>query len=187
MDDVIRDLIKRIKKGEHEAYRDIIERYQTQVFNICLRYVRNRSEAEDLAQEAFIRAYTKLDTYQVDKKFSTWLYRIATNLSIDYLRKKRPSVILDAERGDHDGFTMASQLESQEMLPDDVVVQDEEREGIQDHIMALPEKYRSAIILKYIEDCSLKEISDILGLPVATVKTRIYRGREALRERLRRV
>lgn len=185
MDELVKQLIKKIKKGDKEAYKQIIELFQTQVYNICLRYVRDRIEAEDLAQEAFIRAYVKIDTYQSDKKFSTWLYRIATNLSIDFLRKKRPSVHLDAELGDGEGFTLATQIESKEVLPEDSIIKDEEKDWVQGHIMALPEKYRSAIVLKYLEECSLKEISEILNIPVATVKTRIHRGREALRDQLR--
>lgn len=184
MSDLDKQLIKKVKKGNHEAFAQLIDLYKTQVFNICLRMVRIPADAEDLAQEAFIRAYTNIDKYEIDKKFSTWLYRIATNLSIDYLRKKKPGVYLDAELPGTDGYTMSSQLSSGDPLPEEQIIQSETNNWLHSEIEQLPPKYRAAIILKYIEDLSVKEISEILDIPVPTVKTRIHRGREALRERL---
>lgn len=177
-------LIKKVKKGDHRAFSELVDLYKNSVYSICLRMVGNRQEAEDLSQEVFIRAYHHIDKYDIDRKFSTWIFRIATNLSIDYLRKKKPSVYLDADMPGSEGFTLSTQLASDDPLPDELVVREEEEKWLQAEIGQLPEKYRTAIILKYIEDLSLKEISAILGIPVATVKTRIHRGREALRERL---
>ncbi|TCP28809.1 RNA polymerase sigma (SigW) subunit [Scopulibacillus darangshiensis] len=187
MDQKVKKIITKVRKGDHQAFAELVNLYKTQVYNICLRLVRIPQEAEDLAQEAFIRAYTNIDKYEIDRKFSTWLFRIATNLSIDYLRKKKPSAYLDAEIPGTDGFTMYTQLASEEPLPEDLVLEYETQEWVQREIEELPAKYRSAIVLKYIQDLSLKEISDILDIPVATVKTRIHRGREALRKRLRHV
>jgi RNA polymerase sigma-70 factor (ECF subfamily) len=184
MSDMEKQLIKKVKRGNKEAFARIVDLYKTSVYNICLRMVKIPAEAEDLAQEAFLRAYTNIEKYEDDKKFSTWLYRIATNLSIDYLRKKRPGVYLDAEIPGADGVNMHAQLASEDPLPDERVVHKETRDVVLQEIDRLPPKYRAAIILKYLEDLSLKEISDILGIPVATVKTRIHRGREALKERL---
>ena len=185
MSDLDKQLIKKVRKGDHEAFAQIIDQYKTQVYNICLRMVRIPAEAEDLAQEVFIRAYTNIDKYDIDKKLSTWLYRIATNISIDYLRKKKPGAYLDAEVPGTDGnFTMYSQLSSADPLPEEQVIQNESNDWLQDEVNQLPPKYRAAIILKYMEDLSIKEMSEILEIPEATVKTRIHRGREALRERL---
>jgi RNA polymerase sigma-70 factor, ECF subfamily len=184
MSDLDKQLIKKVRKGNHEAFAQLIDLYKAQVYNICLRMVRIPADAEDLAQEAFIRAYTNIDKYEIDKKFSTWLYRIATNLSIDYLRKKKPGVYLDAELPGTDGYTMSSMLSSPDPLPEEQIVQSETSHWLHDEIDQLPAKYRAAIILKYMEDLSVKEISEILEIPVPTVKTRIHRGREALRERL---
>lgn len=184
MSDLEKRLLKKVKKGDHEAFAQLIDLYKSQVYNICLRMVRIPVEAEDLAQEAFIRAYTNIDKYDIDKKFSTWLYRIATNLSIDYLRKKKPGAYLDAEMPGTEGYTMYSQLSSADPLPEEQVIQNEANDTLQNEINQLPPKYRAAIILKYMEDLSVKEMSEILEIPVPTVKTRIHRGREALRERL---
>ncbi|MTT31495.1 RNA polymerase sigma factor SigW [Terrilactibacillus sp. BCM23-1] len=187
MEEDINRLIKKIKKGDHLAFAEVVDMYKNGVYNICLRMVGNRQEAEDLSQEAFIRAYTKIDKYDVERKFSTWLYRIATNLSIDYLRKKKPNVYLDADLPGTEDFTLKSQLADGEPLPEESIVNSETQALIQQEINQLPLKYRSAIVLKYIQDMNLKEISEILNIPVGTVKTRIHRGREALRKRLRHV
>ncbi len=180
----MKELVKRVRKGDQSAFRELVDLYKRQVYAICLRMVRLPQEAEDLAQETFLRAYSNIDKYDLDKKFSTWLFRIATNLSIDYLRKQKPSVYLDAEIAGTEGVTLQAQLAAPDLAPDDETVKIEERQDLHRAIDALPIKYRSAIILKYIEDLSLNEISEILDLPVATVKTRIHRGRGTLRKRL---
>ncbi|GGE55679.1 ECF RNA polymerase sigma factor SigW [Pullulanibacillus camelliae] len=186
MSDKVKQLILKVRKGDHDAFAKIVDLYKKPVYNICLRMIGIPQEAEDLAQDTFLRAYTNIERYEIDKKFSTWLYRIATNLSIDYLRKKKPGAYLDAKLPGAEDFTMYSQLATEEPLPEEHVVSRETQAWVQSEINQLPPKYRSAIILKYIEDLSLKEISEILELPVPTVKTRIHRGREALRKRLRK-
>ena len=186
MSDKVKKLIQKVKNGDHDAFARIVHLYNGPVYNICLRMVGIPQVAEDLAQDAFLRAYTNIDRYEIDKKFSTWLYRIATNLSIDYLRKKKPSAYLDSELPGSEGLNLYSQIVLDEPLPEEQVVTNETREWVQAEIEQLPPKYRSAIILKYMEDMSLKEISEILDLPVPTVKTRIHRGREALRKRMSR-
>ena len=134
-----------------------------------------------------MRAYTNINSFNIDLKFSSWLYRIATNLCIDRIRKKKPDYYLDAEVAGTDGLTMYSQIPANTRLPEEDVESLELRETIQREISRLPEKYRTVIVLKYIEELSLNEISEILDLPLGTVKTRIHRGREALRKQLRYV
>ncbi|ENH98069.1 RNA polymerase sigma factor SigW [Gracilibacillus halophilus YIM-C55.5] len=147
----------------------------------------NRHEAEDLAQEAFLRAYVNIHSYDEKRKFSTWLYRIATNLSIDRIRKKKPDVYLDAEIKGTDGINLYAQIPNDEALPEQQVESLEMQTLIQEEIMSLPPKYRSVIALRFMDELSLKEISEILQLPVGTIKTRIHRGREALRKKLRHI
>ncbi|MFD9628529.1 RNA polymerase sigma factor SigW [Peribacillus muralis] len=185
MDALIKERINQVVKGDHNAFGEIVEIYKDKVFQICFRILGNRQEAEDLAQEAFVRAFVNIRSFNIDMKFSTWLYRIATNLCIDRLRKKKPDYYLDAEVAGTDGLNMYSQLASNMAKPEVEAESLELQETIQAEIMKLPEKYRSVIVLKYIEELSLKEISEILDLPVGTVKTRIHRGREALRKQLR--
>jgi RNA polymerase sigma-70 factor, ECF subfamily len=185
MDALIKERINQVLKGDHNAFGEIVELYKDKVFQICFRMLGNRQEAEDLAQEAFVRAFVNIRSFNIQMKFSTWLYRIATNLCIDRLRKKKPDYYLDAEVSGTEGLNMYSQIASDMAKPEDEVESLELQETIQVEIMKLPEKYRSVIVLKYIEELSLKEISEILDLPVGTVKTRIHRGREALRKQLR--
>ncbi|WP_454862440.1 RNA polymerase sigma factor SigW [Peribacillus frigoritolerans] len=185
MDALIKERINQVLKGDHNAFGEIVEIYKDKVFQICFRMLGNRQEAEDLAQEAFVRAYVNIRSFNITMKFSTWLYRIATNLCIDRLRKKKPDYYLDAEVAGTEGLNMYSQIASDMAKPEEEVESLELQETIQMEIMKLPEKYRSVIVLKYIEELSLKEISEILDLPVGTVKTRIHRGREALRKQLR--
>jgi RNA polymerase sigma-70 factor (ECF subfamily) len=187
MDTIIRRIIQDVKKGDQQAFAELVELYKDKVYQISYRMVGNVHEAQDIAQEAFLRAYMNIETYDVDRKFSTWLFRIVTNLSIDRLRKKKPDYYLDQEVDGTIGLTLSSQIAATDELPEDQVITYELQDWIQGEILNLPSKYRSAIILKYIEDLSLKEISDVLDLPIATVKTRIHRGREALRKRLSNV
>ncbi|MGV3467108.1 MAG: RNA polymerase sigma factor SigW [Heyndrickxia sp.] len=185
MEMLVKKRIKQVIKGDRNAYEDIVELFKDKVFQICYRMLGNRHDAEEVAQEAFIRAYLNIESFKQERKFSTWLYRIATNLCIDRLRRKKPDYYLDAEVSGTDGLTLYSQIPSSERLPDVEVEHMELQEHIQQAIYRLPEKYRSVIILKYIDDLSLNEISEMMNLPLGTVKTRIHRGREALRKQLR--
>ncbi|WP_227395918.1 RNA polymerase sigma factor SigW [Jeotgalibacillus aurantiacus] len=187
MELIVKKRIQQVLKGDQNAFGEIVELYKDRVYHVCFRMLGNRHEAEDIAQEAFIRAYTNIHTFDIDRKFSTWIFRIATNLCIDRIRKKKPDYYLDAEVAGTEGLTMYSQVESDEPLPEDEVESMELQESIQKEISLLPDKYRSVIVLKYIEELSLKEISEILDLPLGTVKTRIHRGREALRKQLRSI
>ncbi|MBZ5752471.1 MULTISPECIES: RNA polymerase sigma factor SigW [Metabacillus] len=185
METMIKKRIKQVKKGDQNAFAEIVDLYKDKIYQLCYRMLGNAHEAEDIAQEAFIRAFVNIHTYDMSKKFSTWLYRIATNLSIDRIRKKKPDYYLDAEVSGTDGLTMYSQVSAEGALPEDELETMELQATIQQGILKLPDKYRTVIVLKYIDELSLKEIGDILDIPIGTVKTRIHRGREALRKQLR--
>lgn len=185
METIVKNRIKQVKKGDQNAFAEIVDIYKDKIYQLCYRMLGNSHEAEDIAQEAFIRAYVNINNYDMDKKFSTWLYRIATNLTIDRIRKKKPDYYLDAEVTGTEGLTMYSQVAADVALPEDQVETMELQQMIQKEILKLPDKYRSVIVLKYIDELSLIEISEILDMPIGTVKTRIHRGREALRKQLR--
>lgn len=187
MDEMIREKIKQVKKGDQSSFEDIVIYFQNRIYQHCYRMLGNAHEAEDVAQEAFIRAYTNIDSFDNRRKFSTWLYRIATNLTIDRIRKRKPDYFLDAEMKGTDGLDMYTRLPSQGRSPGEEVEGLELQRFIHQEIAELPPKYRSIIMLRYLEEFSLKEISDILNIPLGTVKTRIHRGREALRKKLRHV
>jgi len=187
MEEIVSKRIKEVLRGDNNAFGEIVELYKDKVYQLCYRMLGNRAEAEDIAQDAFIRAYINIERFDVSKKFSTWLFRIATNLCIDRIRRKKPDYYLDAEIAGSDGLTMYSQIPDASRPPDVEVASVEIQDIIQKEMLALPEKYRSVIILKYIEELSLQEISEILDLPMGTVKTRLHRGREQLRKQLRNI
>ncbi len=182
MDALIANMVTQVKKGDQEAFEGIVDLFKDKIYRHCFRMVGNGHEAEDLAQETFLRAYRNISKYNNEYKFSTWIFRIATNLCIDRLRKKKPDYYLDAEVPGTDGANMYSQLSTEEPLPEEVITENEQWNELQAEIMKLPEKYRTAILLKYVEDLSLEEISQVMDIPVPTVKTRIHRGREALKK-----
>lgn len=184
MDALVNKRIKEVLKGDQNAFAEIVELYQDKLYRVCYRMLGNKHEAEDIAQEAFVRAFVNIHTFDTNRKFSTWLYRIGTNLCIDRIRKKKPDYFLDAEFAGAEGLNMYSQIASTDELPEDEVLKMEMQERVQYEISRLPDKYRAVIVLKYMEDLPLQEISDILDMPLGTVKTRIHRGREALRKQL---
>ncbi|MNN45219.1 ECF RNA polymerase sigma factor SigW [compost metagenome] len=144
----------------------------------------NRHEAEDIVQETFLRVYKNWNRYDEKQKFSTWIYRIATNLCIDRLRKRKPSYYLDAEMNDQEGMDGYSLIPGDERTPESEYLLSETQQMIHHAIEGLPAKYKSVIILRYLQEMSLQEIGDILDMPVTTVKTRVHRGREFLRKKL---
>ncbi|MGE6490015.1 RNA polymerase sigma factor SigW [Paenisporosarcina sp. NPDC076898] len=184
MDALVNKRIKEVLKGDQNAFAEIVELYQDKLYRVCFRMLGNRHEAEDIAQEAFVRAFVNIHTFDTKRKFSTWLYRIGTNLCIDRIRKKKPDYYLDAEVSGTEGLNMYSQIAASEELPEDQVMKMEMQDRVQYEISRLPDKYRAVIVLKYMEDLPLQEISEILEMPLGTVKTRIHRGREALRKQL---
>lgn len=184
MDDMINKRINEVLRGNQDAFEEIVTLFQHRLYHVCYRMLGNAQEAEDIAQEAFVRAYINIHTFDQKRKFSTWLFRIATNLCIDRIRKKKPDYYLDANVPGTEGLDMYSQIAAEGELPEDEVERMETQERIQYEISKLPDKYRSVIILRYIEELPLQEIGDILELPLGTVKTRVHRGRVALRKQM---
>lgn len=184
MDAIVNKRIKQVLNGNQDAYAEIVDLYQSRLYHVCYRMLGNKHEAEDITQEAFLRAYINLHTFDQKRKFSTWIFRIATNLCIDRIRKKKPDYHLDAQVPGTDGLDMYSQIAASEELPVEQLEKMEMQERLQYEISRLPDKYRSVIVLKYMEELPLQEISEILDLPLGTVKTRIHRGREALRKQM---
>ena len=178
------DLIERAQRKDETAFIQLVERYKDKIFYLALRMLRSAQEAEDVAQETFLRVYTHLDRFDRKHKFSTWLYRIATNLCIDRIRKAKPKYSLDepvGEDGEQDWYSLQ---EGDEPTPEESLIALETRQQVLDAVEKLPAQYKAVIVLRYFHDLSLAEIGDILQLPVTTVKTRVHRGREALRKLL---
>ncbi|CAM4491677.1 RNA polymerase sigma factor SigW [Paenibacillus tarimensis] len=173
-------------KGDQRAFAEIVGLYQDKLYHMAYRMLNNRQEAEDAVQDTFLRVYKNLDRYDENMKFSTWIYRIATNLCIDRLRKRKPSYSLDAESNEHEGLDGYSMIPSDNRTPESETLLSEVQQTIHKAIDTLPAKYKTVMILRYLQELSLQEIGDVLDMPVTTVKTRVHRGREFLRKRLER-
>jgi RNA polymerase sigma-70 factor, ECF subfamily len=177
-------LIQLSRTGDRRAFVELVELYSSKIHRLAYRMLHNKPDSEDIVQETFMRVYMNLNHYDESQKFSTWIYRIGRNVCIDLLRKKRPAASLDAELSETDeDYNFYSKIASNESSPEHLVVQSETEEQIHKSIHKLADKYKSVITLYYLQELSLQEISERLGLPVTTVKTRLHRGRELLRKK----
>lgn len=173
-------------EGNRGAFAELVESYKSKIFHLAYRMLGNRQEAEDVVQDTFLRMYEHLASFDRSRKFSTWLYRIATNLCIDRLRRRRSVYSLDADMTGGDGMDGYSVLRTGDPGPEETLVLTERQRMVLEAIASLPDKYKVAVALRYYQDLSMQEISDIMQIPVSTVKTRIHRGREYLRRKLER-
>lgn len=184
MDTIETRFAKLAAGGDRGAFAELVELYKDKIYHLAYRMLYNRQEAEDIVQETFLRVYKNLGRFDANQKFSTWIFRIGTNLCIDRLRRRRKTYSLDAEVTDSEGVNGYGMLSDKEPGPEGELVLSETKQQIHKAIDALPEKYKSIVILRYMHDLSLQEIGDILHMPVTTVKTRVHRGREFLRKKL---
>ncbi|TBL68356.1 RNA polymerase sigma factor SigW [Paenibacillus thalictri] len=177
-------LAKLARDGDRGAFAQLVDMYKDKIYHLAYRMMSNKQEAEDVVQETFLRVFTNLERYDDQQKFSTWIYRIATNLCIDRLRKRKATYSLDAETNESEGTDFYSFMPSNEDTPEKQLILSETQQQIRESIDELPEKYKSIVILRYLQDMSLQEISDVLTMPITTIKTRLHRGREFLRKKL---
>jgi RNA polymerase sigma-W factor len=180
-------LIERCRGGDEAAYRALLKKYDSAVFSICFRMVRNREEARDLAQDVFIKVFRMLDRYNPTYAFSSWLFKITANLCIDAIRKKRVTVHSIDEPVEQEGGTMTRQYEAAVRNPEETVIDREHGAMIAKAVEKLPEHYRIIILLRHQEQLAYEEIAEVLRIPLGTVKARIHRAREMLKVRLRRM
>ncbi|AGA56568.1 RNA polymerase sigma factor, sigma-70 family [Thermobacillus composti KWC4] len=179
-------LARKALKGDQQAFAEIVGLYQDKLYHMAFRMLGSRQEAEDVVQEAFLRVYRNLDRYDEGMKFSTWIYRIATNLCIDRLRKRKATYSLDAESTEHEGLDGYAVIPSDDRTPESEMLLSETQRIVRQAIDTLPAKYKSVMVLRYLHGLSLQEIGEVLDMPVTTVKTRVHRGREYLRKKLER-
>ena len=186
-----RELAASAREGRESAYKELLTRYERPVFSLVYRMVRDRSLAEDLAQEAFIKAFNHIESYNPDYKFSSWIFKIANNLAIDHLRKKQLDTVSlhgspHATSSEEEERTRLS-IESPGESPEEYVENRELGDRIEDAIGRLRPEYRTAVLLRHVEGHSYEEVAEIMELPLGTVKTYIHRGRLELRELLAEV
>jgi len=175
-------------KGREPAFRELLSRYERPVFSLVYRMVRDRTLAEDLAQEAFIRAFNAIASYKPKYKFSSWIFKIANNHTIDHLRKRKlDTVSIDGSphaRTSEEEAQTRLVVESHEEAPDRYVEAKELGSQIEEAIGELRPEYRTAVLLRHVEGHSYDEIAEIMELPLGTVKTYLHRARGELKELL---
>jgi len=180
-----RTLVEQALEGNERAFRILMQKYDKALHHHIYRMVRTKGEVEDLVQESFIKAFSALTSYSSDYAFSTWLYKIATNHTIDYLRKKKlPTFSIDKPILTKDG-NLEYEVPDITYRPDRHVVADQRRALIQQAIDSLPEKYYRVIVLRHQQEKSYEEIAQELDLPLGTVKAHIFRARKLLYKYLR--
>mgnify|MGYP000524613177 FL=1 len=178
-------LVERVQKGEKQAFDVLVLKYQNKIIQLVYRYVHDPEEAQDVAQEAFIKAYKALGRFRGDSEFYTWLYRIAINTAKNYLvasGRRPPKSDIDAQDAEqYDGATGLKEYATPERL----LLRDEIQDSIAKAIDELPDELRTAITLRELEGLSYEEIAQTMDCPIGTVRSRIFRARDAIDTRLK--
>jgi len=179
------ELVVRVQQGDKQAFDLLVRKYQNRVVSLVRRYVRNPMDAEDVAQEAFIKAYRALANFRGDSAFYTWLYRIAINTAKNWLvsQGRRPPST-DIDYADAESMDMSGRFSEHE-TPERLALQGEIIDNIQQAVDALPENLRTAITLREAEGLSYEDIADAMSCPVGTVRSRIFRARDAIDKKLK--
>jgi RNA polymerase sigma-70 factor (ECF subfamily) len=178
-------LIQQALTGDQKAFRKLRLKYYTPIFKLISRMIRSREEVEDLTQEAFIKAFTSLASFNEEYSFSTWLYKIATNNAIDYVRKRKLQTFsinkpIESEESDY-----SFELQDTEPEPDQELIAIQRKKMLDDAMESLPGKYRQVILMRHVDEKEYQEIAKTLKLPLGTVKAHIFRARELLYKQLR--
>lgn len=173
-------LVRRVQSGEAEAFEELVRAHEKTVYNLALRLVGNPQDAEDMAQEAFLKVYRSLPEFRGESKFSVWLYRIVSNVCLDHLRRqgRRPASSLTTE--DEDGEEQQWDVPDESQSPERLLEQKLTREAVQRGLETLPEDQRQILLLREIRGMSYEEIGQTLDLEPGTVKSRIFRARKKL-------
>ena len=179
-------LVEKVQNGDPQAYNLLVLKYQTRIGHLISRFVRNQADVEDVAQEAFIKAYKALKNFRGDSQFYTWLYRIAINTAKNHLvssgRRTPPGGSLDAQEAEQYEGAYALQ---ETATPDREIQAEEVKQTVNKAIAALPEDLRTAITLRELEGLNYEEIAMVMDCPIGTVRSRIFRAREAVDKQLK--
>lgn len=168
-----RDLILRARRGDAEAYGELVTRHQTSVFNVCYRMLHNRGDAEDLAQETFVRVCDRLHLFDLERDFGPWIRRVAANLCLNHMEAQKPVAALDEERDEDKAQSPGEQVEGKERS-----------EQVRAALASLPPRYRLVIELRHYQNMSYNEIASELTLSLSDVKSHLFRARKLLAEKL---
>ncbi|MCL4869440.1 MAG: sigma-70 family RNA polymerase sigma factor [Anaerolineae bacterium] len=181
-----RELVSRVTQGDEEAFAWVVRRYQGVMFNVAYRLLGNRREAEDATQEAFIRAYQAMPSFDLTRPLSPWLKRITTNLCLNWLEKERarPQITVSELTAPDDEVGALEQFPAPQVSPEQQVSEMEQGQRIRSALRQLPVRYRVVIELRHYQELSYEEIAAALDIPVSTVKSDLFRARKQLGERL---
>lgn len=174
-----------LKQGDQKAYAELMGRYKDTIFFMLLKMVKDKDDADDLTIEAFGKAFRNLAQYTPDFAFSTWLFKIATNNCIDFIRRKKDSVSLDRTFENADGDEMSFEPKSDSLNPEEKVIKKQKIQMMQSVVEKLQPRYRMLVELRYFQEKSYEEIAVELDLPIGTVKAQLFRARELLYNTLR--
>ncbi len=182
-------LVARFKAGDDSAFEEMVSRYWDRIYAMVHKLLRNSQDAEEVTQDAFIRAHRGLEKFRGDSSFSTWLYQIATNLARNrywywWRRKRDKSVSFDQPLGSDTTTTLAEVFPAEVQSPEDIAVTNEFKDRVASAMMLLNEKHREALVLRNVRNLSYDEIAETLQISIGTVKSRIARARESLREKM---
>jgi RNA polymerase sigma-70 factor, ECF subfamily len=170
--------LEQARRGDKVAFGKLIEAYQSPVFNLAYRTLGNAGEAEEAAQEAFIRAYTRLETYNPEHKFSTWMLSITSNYCIDLIRKRRAQLLsIDEPLPSHPAL-----MSERSQGPEAQAINSEQEQLVQALLDTLPDEYRQTVVLRYWYDLSYEEIAEMMETTVSAIKSRLFRARKMLAE-----
>ena len=173
-------VILRVQQGEAEAFSHLVTAYEKQVYNLCLRMVTNPEDAQDLAQEAFLKAWRGLSFYKAESSFSTWLYRLTTNVCIDFLRKRRRSSTVSLSNED-DGEEWELELTDPAPTPEQHLEYQDQAQAVAQAMEQLEEEYRTILTLRVVQDLPYEQIAEVMNMKVGTVKSRLARARMKLK------
>ena len=184
--EIDRELVARAQRGDKQAFALLVEKYQRKLARLLSRFIRDPAEVEDVTQEAFIKAYRALPAFRGDSAFYTWLYRIGINTAKNYLMAmgRRAPTSTEVEAEEAEGYEEGEQLRDIN-TPESVLLSNEIAETVNSTIEQLPEELRQAIQMREIEGMSYEDIAQAMDCPIGTVRSRIFRAREAIAERLR--
>ncbi len=181
-----RVLVANAKKGDNKAFESLLKKYRKSVYYMLLKMVKNADDAEDLTQEAFAKAFNSIEKFDSKYAFSTWLFRIATNNCIDFIRKKRvQTVSIDQPVEGDDGSNMRFDVKDENPDPNQKVQKKQRQHYLNMAIARLPEKYRVLVELRYFKELSYEEVAQELQIPLGTVKAQLFRARELLNQELK--
>lgn len=174
------NLVGKAKEGDQKAYAELMQRYKDSIYFMALKMVNNKDDAMDLTVETFGKAFENIEKYKPDFAFSTWLFRIATNNCIDFIRKKRISLISINSMVDDDGDDRPLQIKSDSLNPEESSIKKQQQEQLKMIVDKLPLRYKTLIVMRYFEELSYEEIAQQLDLPLGTVKAQLFRARDLL-------